>query len=315
MPEVLTPRSLFEYHRESLALHWLAGDVHGESRIASEQTASGEVSLVGYLNLIRPNRIQVLGASELAFLDGLGKNSRHDALDTLFGAATVMIVLTDGVRQDADLRRRAEASGIALLASALPSATVIDHLQFHVSHALAEKRILHGVLLDVMGIGVLLTGPSAIGKSELALELVTRGHRLVADDAPEVLRTAPNVLHGTCPAPLRGFLEVRGLGLVNIRAMFGDTAIRDLKRLHLIIRLEQFSAADFTEHDRLSGKRQDCEILEVKIPELLLPVAPGRNLAVIVEAAVRNHVLQLNGYDAAADFEQRQRRFMETGAP
>lgn len=314
MPEVLSPRSLYEYHRESLALRWLAGEKGADTGVASERTASGAVSLIGHLNLIRTNRIQVLGPAELDFLAGLGKNSRHDALDTLFGGETVMIVVSDDAPPDPELCRRADRAGIALLASPQPSATVIGHLQFHLSRALAEKTILHGVLLDVMGIGVLLTGRSGIGKSELALELITRGHRLVADDAPELMRTAPNALHGTCPEPLRGFLEVRGLGLVNIRAMFGDTALRDVKRLQLIIRLEQLSASALNDIDRLSGHRQEREILDVKIPELLLPVAPGRNLAVIVEAAVRNHVLLLNGYDATRDFEQRQRRFMEDGS-
>lgn len=314
MPEVLSPRTLFEYHRESLALRWVAGERGANAGVASAGTASGDVSLIGHLNLIRPNRVQVLGPAELAFLAGLGKNSRQDALDTLFGGETVLVILSDDAPHQEELFRRADAAGIALLASPLPSATVIGHLQFHLSQALAEKTILHGVLLDVMGIGVLLTGRSGIGKSELALELITRGHRLVADDAPEVQRTAPSALHGACPEPLRGFLEVRGLGLVNIRAMFGDTALRGLKRLQLIIRLEQLSASDLNDIDRLSGHRQERDILDVKIPELLLPVAPGRNLAVIVEAAVRNHVLLLNGYEAAADFEQRQRRFMETGS-
>lgn len=309
----LSVRALFEFHRETLELDWLAGDRGAKHGIASPQTASGEVSLVGHLNIIRPNRIQVLGQAELAYLARLGKNSRQDALDILFGGTAAMVVLADGVLPDAELHARADTAAVALVGSPLPSNALIGRLQFHLDEALADKRIEHGVFLDVMGIGILLTGASGIGKSELALELITRGHRLVADDAPEFWRSTPATLHGRCPEPLEGFLEVRGLGIVNIRAMFGDTAIREHKRLQLILRLEPLGAEALNELDRLGGSRRARRLLDVDIPERLLPVAPGRNLAVIVEAAVRNHVLALNGYDAVEDFTARQKRYLEHG--
>jgi HPr kinase/phosphorylase len=169
-----------------------------------------------------------------------------------------------------------------------------------------ESIILPGVFMQVMGMGVLITGQSGVGKSELALELLTRGHALVADDAPEFSRTGDDSIHGRCPEVLRDFLEVRGLGVLNVRAMFGIQAVLQTKRLHLIITLEPMSAERISNLDRLRGERRRRPVLGVEIPETTLPVAPGRNLAVLVEAAARDHLLHRKGYDAAEDFIQRQ---------
>ncbi|MEJ2143194.1 MAG: HPr(Ser) kinase/phosphatase, partial [Gammaproteobacteria bacterium] len=168
----------------------------------------------------------------------------------------------------------------------------------------------HGVFMDVMGIGVLLTGPSGIGKSELALELINRGHRLVADDAPEFKRISPTNLRGTCPEILKDFLEVRGLGILNIRAMFGDNALIRYKRLRLIVDLQPMSDEDVHKNERLGSTTCFNSILNIEIPEVVVPVAPGRDIAVIVEAAVRNHILTLNGYNAAEDFINRQQQLI-----
>jgi HPr kinase/phosphorylase len=166
--------------------------------------------------------------------------------------------------------------------------------------------------MEVMGIGVLLTGPSGIGKSELALELLSRNHRLVADDAPEFRRSGPNTVHGRCPSLLKDFMEVRGLGILNVRAMFGDNAIVEKKRLRLVVRLDHISENTVWEVDRLGHSYRTLSILDVDIPEVHIPVAPGRNVAVIIEAAVRNHVLYLNGYNAAEDFIKRQQDLIKS---
>ncbi len=331
MPLSLSTGVLFDFHREKLALEWLAGragearainlyrqppvinaSVLVSSRVVSH--ASTNVALVGHLNLISPNRIQALGISELSYLTGLGKNSHDDALRQLFGSEPAAVIIAD--KQYApdelvtELAHYAERTGTPLLASPLSSDVLINHLQYYLANFLADKVILHGVFMEVLGIGVLLTGDSGVGKSELALELVSRGNRLIADDSPEFSRIAPDTLNGTCPALLRDFLEVRGLGVLNIRAMFGDSAIKNNKYLRLILHLEKMSDEDLRNMDRLQGNHSICKILEVDVPQTSLPVAPGRNLAVLVEGAVRNHILSFSGYGAANDFAERHRQHM-----
>ncbi len=174
-----------------------------------------------------------------------------------------------------------------------------------------QVTTLHGVFLDVLGLGVLLTGSSGIGKSELALGLINRGHRLVADDAVELSKTSTDTLTGYCPQLLQDFLEVRGLGIINIRIMFGDTAIKEKQRLQLIIKVVAFDAEELKAIDRLHGTYRQQRILDVDIPEVTIPVAPGRNLAVLVEGAVRNEILKRTGYKASEEFTARQRQLME----
>jgi HPr kinase/phosphorylase len=179
---------------------------------------------------------------------------------------------------------------------------------------MAKTKIItkHGVFLDVLGAGVLLTGASGIGKSELALGLVNRGHRLIADDAVELHRTSGHSLMGTCPELLQDFLEVRGLGILNIRVMFGDTAIKTSKKLQLIIHIVAFDHEELKNMDRLHGMYRQRSILNVNVPEVTIPVAPGRNLSVLVESAVRNQVLMNTGYHASQEFIKRQKILMET---
>ena len=205
----------------------------------------------------------------------------------------------------------ANQTGCPLLRSNLSSNNLIELLQYHLGRLLGDSKVLHGVFMEVMGIGILLTGPSGIGKSELALELLSRGHRLVADDAPEFRRSVPKTIRGRCPVLLKDFLEVRGLGILNARAMFGDTAIVETKRLRLIIRLDAISDSTLWEIDRIGGSFRKIAILGVDIPEVQIPDAAGRNVAVIIEAAVRNYGLYLNGYNAADDFVQRQQKIMD----
>lgn len=298
-------------------MQWLAGRA-GENRsirISGSQPGNEPLTgaLAGHLNLIHPNRIQVLGNTELDYLSSLGKNSYHDAIKQLFENEPAFIVIADDRVPANDLKQAAEDTGTPLLSSSLPGHKLIGHLMYYLSNMLAERQIVHGVYLEVLGIGVLITGESGVGKSELALELITRGHRLIADDAPEFSRISPDALNGGCPSALSGFLEVRGLGILNIRSMFGDSAIKQNRNLRLIVHLQHMGDEELRKIDRLQGSRQSVTILEVEVPRIILPVAPGRNLAVLVEGAVRDHILHLKGYSAAQDFIDHQQRLISKG--
>ncbi len=306
----LSVRALFETYQKRLDLHWLAGHAGAERTINRDSGEPGEANLVGYLNLIHPSRIQILGAAEMDYLYGLDDKTQSEALDHLFGGSSLLVIVAGGLPISPTLRSAAERHGTPLLASSLTSEKLLNHLDYYLTDLLADKQVVHGVFMDVMGIGVLLTGESAIGKSELALELITRGHILIADDAPELRRVGPDTLRGSCPELLQDFLEVRGLGLLNVRAMFGDAAVKRHKNLRLIVNLIPVSKSDIHNVDRLQGSFNTRNLFEVEVPEIQLPVAPGRNLAVLVEAAARNHILRENGYDASAHFIERQRHLM-----
>lgn len=313
MSNKLTSLDLFQRYGKTLGLHWVAGD-EGQQHALQQDINTPANVLAGYLNLVRPNRIQVLGPAEVEYLNKLGKNSREDAIKRLFNSNPAMIIFADDAAISTEIINLANTFQTPLYSSSLTSDTLIELLQYHLSKLLSTTKVLHGVFMEVMGLGCLLTGPSGIGKSELALELLSRGHRLIADDAPVFRRSAPEIIRGSCPDVLKDFIEVRGLGVLNVRAMFGDNAVMDSKRLRLIIHLEEYSDPEIKNLDRLSRSQRSRSILEVEIPEVLIPVAPGRNVAVIIEAAVRNHVLYLNGYNAAEDFIRRQQAFLEQQA-
>jgi len=310
MSVTLEIKTLYGALQERLGFGWISSEAYRDKVVHSSKDDSTETSLVGHLNLIHQHRIQVLGSRELEFLDNLKKNSRKDAIAQLMSGQTKLIIISRGLPAPPDLAAAAEAAGVPLLASRLPGQEVIRNLQYYLSNFFAEKITLHGVFMEVMGTGVLITGESSIGKSELALELLTRGHRLIADDATEFARIAPDTLNGTCPEMLRDFLEVRGLGILNVRAMFGASAIKQNRNLRLIIVLQELE--DATEIDRLHGSKRMRRIQDVEIPEITLPVGPGRNLAVLLEAAVRNHILNAKGYDASQAFIERQKRRLES---
>ncbi len=310
----LTAGSLFKIHQHKLALQWVAGQTgEGRSVHAEEAEIAARGVWVGHLNLIHPSRIQVLGVAEMQYLDGLGKNSHDDAIQQLFANRPASVIIADGCKAGDEFLLSAEETGTPLFSSVLPSHKIISHLQYYISSQLEDRITLHGVFMEILGMGVLITGESGIGKSELALELISRGHRLVADDAPEFYRIAPDILNGYCPSPLYEFLEVRGLGVLNIREMFGDSAVKPNKNLRLIIHLERMDDKALRHIDRLTGSKQMLTFLEVDIPQVTLPVAPGHNLAVLAEGATRNHVLCQRGYDAAQVFIERQRLLVEEG--
>lgn len=308
MPHSIRVRDLYESLHERLNLTWLAGQSGAGNALLDDDSDTSTGIIAGPLNYIHPNRVQVIGPAELDYLHSLEPAARQQALQQLFDDRPAAVVLVHGIEVPAELPGMADAAGVALLHSPLPDNQVLDNLQYFASLFLSEKTTLHGVFLEVLGMGVLLTGDPAVGKSELALDLITRGSRLVADDAPEFTRIAPDIISGTCPPLLREFLEVRGLGILNIRAMFGDSAIKRTKYLRLIVHLKRMSSEQIANMDRLSGAHTNRDVLGVSVPQVTVPVAPGRNLAVLVESAVRNHLLRLKGYDATEVLIERQQQ-------
>lgn len=292
-----------------MALRWVAG-LRGESRsLKVGRSQRRRPSLVGYLNIIYPNKVQIIGTEELRYLDGLDSRQRWETMQKIIANAPLALVISKDQGVPSDLREAAEESDTPLWVSAKRGHELLAWMQYHLARALARSITLHGVFMEVYSIGVLITGEPGSGKSELALELVTRGHRLVADDATDFTLIAPDVLDGTCPVLLRDLLEVRGLGVLNVREMFGHTAVKKSKYLRLIINLKPHR--DGTEPDamtRITGDNSTYEVLDMQVPMLTIPVAPGRNLSVLVEAAVRSHMLKSQGIDPARTFMDRQAR-------
>ena len=333
----ISVEDLFQQHQERLSFEWVAGQLGGkriiypetqnqEKSIADNDDLSAQPvrdkqkelksparSLVGYLNLIHPHQIQVLGETEINYFNALRDISRQDALRQIFNHDPACIIIAENIEIPTSLKRKCNEKNTALFTSTLSSTKLTESLHYYLTNLFADIQTLHGVFMEVMAIGVLITGPSGIGKSELAMELITRGHRLVADDAPQFSRIAPDIINGTCPEALQDFLEVRGLGVVNVRELFGDSAIKTNKYLRLITRLEPMDNNEVLKLNRLEGSYRNRKVLDIEIPEITLPVAPGRNLAVLLECAARNHILRSSGYNAADDFTKRQRELIDRG--
>ena len=303
----ISARELFDQLSERLELRWLAG-MRGEVRVLeSGEHLSRRPSLAGYLNMIYPNKVQILGTEELNYLDGLDPRQRWETLAKVTTARPLGLLISKDQSCPSDLREACDESDTPLWVSPKRGHELLTYLQYHLARALANRLTLHGVFMEVYSIGVLITGDSGSGKSELALELVSRGHRLVADDAPEFTQIAPDVLDGTCPEMLQDLLEVRGLGILDVRAMFGDTAVKSNKYLRLIVHLHPVDpGVQMIEPDRLQGDIGKRAVLDIEVPQITIPVAPGRNLAVMVEAAVRSHILKSKGIDPAQIFMDRQ---------
>ncbi|KIS39644.1 HPr(Ser) kinase/phosphatase, partial [Stenotrophomonas maltophilia] len=231
----ITARELFEQQRERLGLRWAAGKSGEKRELEAGNTVSRRPSLAGYLNAIYPNKVQILGTEELSWLDALEPRQRWETIEKIMQSHPLALVLTRNQACPEDLRAAADESGTPLWLSPKRGHELLNHLSYHLARTLAPRVILHGVFMEIYSIGVLITGEAGSGKSELALELLSRGHRLVADDAPEFTQIAPDVLDGTCPELLQDLLEVRGLGVLNVREMFGDTAVKKNKYLRLIV--------------------------------------------------------------------------------
>lgn len=298
-----TVAQLYEDNRERLRLTFVAGNLDATLSVSEERIWPAD--LVGHLNLIHPTRMQIVGEAELTWARRQPQSKIARYLDGILLTKPPAIIIADGCEIPPIIRKICERSDIALLSTPHPAASVIDHLRLYLSRRLAETTTMHGVFMDVLSLGTLITGESGTGKSELALELITRGHGLVADDAVEFSRVAPSVLEGASPPMLRNFMEVRGLGILNIRTIFGETACRHKMRLRLVCQLDRRQPGQ-DDPLRLPVQQEFQEILGVRIPKVVLPVAAGRNLAVLIEAAARATILRLRGIDTTKEFIDRQ---------
>lgn len=307
----LSVQQLFDSRQEKLQLRWVAGNEGAGRVLTNEALNRPGIGLVGHLNLIHPILIQALGASDIAYLDKLPGEARTTSVSALCGGETICVVVCDGLSAPGYLREAADHFRVPLLTSQKRSRVFVNLLRPYLQRELSEVTTSHGVFLDVLGFGILITGDSQIGKSELALELISRGAGLVADDAVELYQVGPETIQGRCPSLLRDFLEVRGIGVLNIKAIFGETAVRPRKTLRLIVHLERPTDEYFRGLDRLQTKSGTTAILGVEIPTVTLAVVAGRNLAVLVEAAVRHYILQTRGYDSTRDFLERHERAMQ----
>lgn len=298
---------LYEDNREKLLLNWVLGH-QSDRRIEIKLSNNYGADVVGHVNIIHPERLQVMGQAEYEWAMRIGERRFGQMFNDLLAAQSPAVIVADGLTPPEIVVDACQNSNTPLIFSPKPCSAVIDLLRIYLSARLADTVNLHGVFMDVLGMGVLITGDSGVGKSELALELISRGHGLVADDVVEMARIAPTTIEGRCPGMLRDFLEVRGLGLLNIRTIFGETASRRKMKLKLIVHLQKTVAG--SDAPRLPLDAQTQEVLGVPIRKVLIPVAAGRNLAVLLEAAVRNTILQLRGIDSMQDFMDRQQRMM-----
>lgn len=301
---------LYDSKKDKLKLTWIAGHEGKSKTLSDDRIAQSNQGMIGHLNFIHPNWIQVLSNKEVDYINQQGSTILKKNLDQLKQSNIACIILADNTSAPDALLEMVENIQTPLLGSPFPSLEVIWLLRAYLGRVLAPSCCLHGVLLDVLGMGVMITGSSGVGKSELALELISRGHGLVADDVVELRRIAPETLEGRCPPILRDYLEVRGLGMLNIRTIFGETAVRRHKNMKLIVHLQNTAGTEAYKLERLPLSNLNETVMNVEIPKVIIPVAAGRNLAVLVEAAVRNYVLQLRGIDSTKDFIERHEQEM-----
>ena len=304
-------REFLHQYQQKLQLTFASAEIGLDRHIKLSRQAGDTFEAVDYFNVIRTSSVVVVGYQESRFIKKLSFDEQTKLLKTLFQGPVSTIITSQGNDLPAAMLRLCEDNNISVLQSALNDSELLDNTRYYLSQVLAEHSEEHGVYIEVYSLGVFLTGESGVGKSELALSLISRGHRLISDDITRFTRVSPDVIDGNSPALLTDFMEVRGLGIVNIRAMFGANALKRNKSLRLIVKMVQLTSDNSAQFERIGDSLNTVNILGLEIPEVTLPVAPGRNLAVLVEAAARNHLLNMNGYNAAEEFIKRQNQAIE----
>jgi HPr kinase/phosphorylase len=313
-PTSISAEALFEAQREALRWEWIAGHAHPERRFdeAAVRDAQSAADLVGYLNYIHPYRVQIVGRREVAYLSSSSPEDQERRISRIVTLEPPVLIGADGVTPPDRLVAMCDRAEIPLFVTSESAGQVIDVVRSYLAQLFADRITRHGVFMDILGLGVLLTGESGLGKSELGLELISRGHGLVADDAVDLYKVSQSALEGRCPELLLNLLEVRGIGLLDIKAIFGETAVRRKMRLKLIVHLVRKETME-REFERLPYEPLYEEILSIPVRKVVITVDAGRNLAVLVEAAVRNTILQLRGIDTYQEFIERHQRAMEQG--
>jgi HPr kinase/phosphorylase len=310
-PTVVSAEALFEEHRTSLDWEWIAGHAHPERHFdeVAVRDAQSPADLVGYLNYIHPYRVQIVGRREVAYISDCPPDIGERRISRIVALEPPVLIVADGQIAPPKLVAMCDRADIPLFSTGESAGHVIDVVRGYLSQHFAERTTRHGVFMDILGLGVLLTGESGLGKSELGLELISRGHGLVADDAVDIYRVSQTSLEGRCPELLMNLLEVRGIGLLDIKAIFGETAVRRKMRLKLIVHLVRKDTME-RDFERLPYEPLQEEILDVPVRKAVIAVDAGRNLAVLVEAAVRNTILQLRGIDTYKEFVERHQKAM-----
>jgi len=313
-PTVVSADVLFEDHREPLKWQWIAGLGASERRFdeVAVRAARSGADLVGYLNYIHPYRLQVIGEREVAYLTSPNADDNRRRVARIVTLEPPVLVVADGQTAPDELIAMCERAQIPMFATQESAAFVIDVLRAYLSRHFADRSTMHGVFMDILGMGVMITGESGLGKSELGLELISRGHGLVADDAVDLYRINQTSIEGRCPELLQNLLEVRGIGLLDIKAIFGETAVRRKMRLQLIVHLVRRETME-RDYERMPHEPLYQDVLGVPVRKAVIQVVAGRNIAVLVEAAVRNTILQLRGIDTYQEFVARHRAAMSRG--
>ncbi len=311
-PSVISAEALFEEHRTALRWEWVAGHAHPERRFdeAAVRNAQSAADLVGYLNYIHPYRVQIVGRREVAYLQDSSPEDQERRIQRIVTLEPPVVIVADNQTPPDKLVALCDRADIPLFVTDGSAGHVIDVVRSYLSQLFAERTTRHGVFMDILGVGVLLTGESGLGKSELGLELISRGHGLVADDAVDLFRISQTAIEGRCPELLLNLLEVRGIGLLDIKAIFGETAVRRKMRLKLIVHLVRKETLE-RDFERLPYEPLNEDILSIPVRKVVIAVDAGRNLAVLVEAAVRNTILQLRGIDTYREFIERHQKAMQ----
>lgn len=281
-------------------LEVVCGEEHLNRPITTADLYRPGLEIAGFFEFYPQERVQLLGKTEVTFVEMLSEKLRKERFTNLCHEETPCIIVSRGLDVPESLVEVATKHGVPVLKSTTPTTILTSRLTNHLENLLAPQTTIHGVLVDVSGVGMLITGTSGVGKSETALELVKRGHRLIADDAVEIRQTTDNVLYGSAPDLIKHLLEIRGVGIINVMTLFGAGAVRNSKRVTLVVKLENWQQDK--QYDRLGLDEVTTRILDTDVPLATIPVRPGRNLAVILEVAAMNFRLKRMGYNAALQF-------------
>ena len=301
-----------EKNREvELGLILMAGRKGLKKKITHSQVQKMGLAMTGFNKFINPERLQVIGNTEMVYLGTLSAEQQEKVIHQICSLDLSCLVITRNLEVPELLLREADERGIPLFRTALRSFDFIERVTKFLEEKLASTTSIHGVLMDVFGVGVLILGKSGIGKSECALDLILRGHRLVADDMVYIQKRSPSSLIGSGFDVIKHHMEIRGLGIINIPSLFGVEAIRERKKIELVLELMEWDTN--REYDRLGFEEEKYPILDVELPMLRIPVTPARNLTTIIEVAARNHLLRVMGYDSALEFEKKLLHKMEEG--